>query len=253
MDTLIIVGLILFLVIGFFNQDQEKNELKKKKENFKFLETIEEATSPFPIASRIKIGDYEPTINTDLYYIKFGEYGTSENRGIAAELKVRKELETIKFPQYHNFTFKLKGEIFKVDHILITPSGCFIIETKRWRGSIEMSDTSSTALLKTKRYGKKEYTNPLIVLREVKESISMLTGIDIKNLKLVLIFVDSTSLKAESKYAKLFTSTELMINYLSKVSKTQELDKANIDSIIKELNNLYEPISREEYYRIKHN
>jgi hypothetical protein len=253
MDTLIVVGLIFFILLGYFAQIQEKNELKNKKEEYKFSEKKDEEASPLSNASRIKIGDYEPTINTDLYYNKVGDYATSENRGIAAELKVRKELEIIKFPQYHNFTFKLEAKIFKIDHLLITPSGCFIIETKRWRGSIEILDDSSTVQLKTKRYGKKEYTNPIIALNEVKESLSKLTGIDINNLKLVLIFIDSTSLNAESNYAKLFTNTGIMMNYLSKVSKPQKLDKNNIDNIIKKLNIIYEPISREEYYRIKHN
>jgi hypothetical protein len=193
---------------------------------------------------------YEELINTSLHFDRKGNYDISERRGIEAESFVMSYLEQINYPQYHNYTFEYNNKIYKIDHLLISPNGLFIIETKRWRGVIKQSSKVGFVEVKTKRYGTNIYKDPTVELDKIKNGLMSQINIMKRQFKIVIIFVDSDSVELENKSVKFFFNIKDMMLYLKRRNK--KLDKKAINNLIIELNNLYRPISRTEYYSLNH-
>jgi hypothetical protein len=248
MEILFIAMIVTFLFIGMSNKDKEKKELKRISDEFKATQLN---NNTYETERTIRKGGYEETINPDLYYDKSGDYESSEQRGMEAEYLVRSKLEKLNYPQYHNFTFKINGEIYKIDHLILSPKGFYIIETKRWRGSVILLDKSETVKVRTRKYGTKEYQNPIIELSLIKQALIEITDSKANDFKLAIMFVDSSDISSNSRKAKSFNSLTGLEKFLKYGEK--KVEKSKINKMIVSLNGLYEPISREQYYRIKHN
>jgi len=250
---IIIIGVIIFLIIyGNYSKQQEKENIKNLDQTVKYLEELANSQN-YELTSKNNIDNkrYVSTTNTDLYYDKSGDYEASEKVGIEAESFVRSYLDRINYPKFHNFTFKHNNKIYKIDHILVTPNGCFVIETKRWRGEIKRSIKEGFVYVKTKKYGTKEYKDPVEELFKIKSVLTGLINGKKNQIKPVVMFVDSTAIELKTSKGKFFNNINEMMLYLKRKNKI--LERIDINNYILELNKLYHPISRDEYYSLKHN
>lgn len=66
-------------------------------------------------------------------------------KGLIGEWRVRKQLERLPAEDYkilNDITIKAKKATSQIDHLIISPYGIFVIETKNYRGWIHGSENS---------------------------------------------------------------------------------------------------------------
>ncbi len=106
---------------------------------------------------------------------KFEKERLNFRKGAAGEAVVGFILESI--PDDYNVLNDLKTDFGNIDHVVIGPTGVYVIDTKNWRG-IVTADGNGELLLNGKPTQKPEVKNSVRTVMRIKEKINVLCNID---------------------------------------------------------------------------
>lgn len=153
--------------------------------------------------------------------------GLSFRKGAVGEAVVGYVLE--KFPEDYRVIHDLTTPFGNIDHVVVGPSGVYIIDTKNWRGIIT-ADGNGEILLNGKQQ-KPEIKNLQRTIMNIKEKIKVLCGED-PYIQGILAF---PSAYVEAKWGttgKVHCMTdETLYDYIVEDKKSNKLNKKEVDSI----------------------
>lgn len=148
-------------------------------------------------------------------------------KGYVGEAVVGYVLE--KFPEDYRVIHDLTTPFGNIDHVVVGPSGVYIIDTKNWRGIIT-ADGNGEILLNGKQQ-KPEIKNLQRTIMNIKEKIKILCGED-PYIQGILAF---PSAYVEAKWGttgKVHCMTdETLYDYIVEDKKSNKLNKKEVDSI----------------------
>ncbi len=178
---------------------------------------------------------------------------TSSYKGKVGERKVNSKLKfklNRNYTIYQDLTFRLKGgRTTQVDHVVLSPYGIFVIETKNMKGWIFGSEKQKKWTQVIYRE-KNHFQNPIFQNYRHLKTISDILNVNEKSLHSVIVFIGDSKFKTQipnnvfnnGKYIsyiksfkdKVFNDTELQ-QMKVKIEKNSVKDK-NIDK--EHINNL---------------
>ena len=118
----------------------------------------------------------------------FGEKKTQFNLWLGLDSNLYQRFHDVIIPSSHGTT--------QIDHILVSPFGVFIVETKNYKGWIYGSEDQSTwtqVIYKSKH----KFQNPLRQTHRHKKVLSKYLGIKETHIQTVISFVGDVELKTE--------------------------------------------------------
>ena len=156
-------------------------------------------------------------------------------KGAAGEAVVGFILES--FPDDYNVLNDLKTDFGNIDHVVIGPTGVYVIDTKNWRG-IVTADGNGELLLNGKPTQKIEVKNLVRTVMKIKEKINVLCNID-SYIQGVLAF---PSAYVDAKWGTTGNvhciRDEQLYDYIVENKKPNKLHKKEIESISKAFSQL---------------
>ena len=118
----------------------------------------------------------------------FGEKKTQFNLWLSLDTKLYRRFHDIIIPSQNGTT--------QIDHILVSPFGVFVVETKNYKGWIYGSETQSNwtqVIYKSKH----SFQNPLRQTHRHKKVLSKYLGISETNIQTVISFVGDVQFKTK--------------------------------------------------------
>ena len=189
----------------------------------------------------------EPKVSSKTYERNYsaGEYKSYKNynevSGEFGERQIALILNSLPQEYYHTFNniyLYRNGMTNQIDHVVISPYGIFVIETKNFKGWIYGSDNSE--YWTENMYGKKyEFYNPIKQNYSHIRALQQLLKISINNFIPIVVFSEEAVLKCKTtenviysfELKKFIESFQKPILDISKVEKISEkLLNYNIDS-----------------------
>ena len=163
----------------------------------------------------------------------FGEKKTQFNLWLSLDTKLYLRFHDVIIPSSHGTT--------QIDHVLVSPFGVFVVETKNYKGWIYGSEDQSNwtqVIYKSKH----KFQNPLRQTHRHKKVLSKYLGIDESSILPIISFVGDVELKTElppnvltsrvSSYIKQFNEevfsddeVERIIGLLSHVKSEYNISK----------------------------
>ncbi len=211
--TLSLIGLMLFSgLIGFF--------LAKNKLVFSIL--------GFIAAAIVFSFFYRKAMRHERYRFNY-------RRGADGEFRVGNTLSL--FPDEYNIINDLKTDFGNIDHVVVGPSGVYVLDTKNWRGTIT-ADENGELLVNGKPADKSEVKILTSRVMNIKEKVKTLCSLD-PYIKGVLVF---PSARVEAKWgttkAVHCIRDEQLYDYIVENKKLNKLNKKEIESISKAFSQL---------------
>lgn len=127
-----------------------------------------------------------------------GLYG---ERSVAQLLR---SLDSRKYKVYNDILIKTSSGTGQIDHIVVSPYGIFVIETKHFTGLVTGHDDWASWYWSQKSEKKKIYSPVLQDLRHV-DILSSITGIDKKLFIPVVVFTGKAHIHIDTCHAVLFS------------------------------------------------
>jgi len=159
-------------------------------------------------------------------------------------------LDTKLYQRFHDVIILSNNGTTQIDHILVSPFGIFVIETKNYRGWIYGSDSQSnwTQVIYKSKYS---FQNPLRQTHRHKKVLSKYLGINELHIQTVISFTGDVKFKTELPSNVLRSGVG---SYIKKFKDKVFSDK-EIERIIDLLSNLKSEIkiSKEEHIQSLHN
>jgi len=124
---------------------------------------------------------------------------TSSYKGRIGERKVSRKLNFFgkygkRYPTYHNVTLKTPDGSTQIDHILISPNGIFVIETKNLKGWI-FGGENQRQWTQTLYKNKYKFQNPLFQNYKHVKALEKLLNADINTIFNIVVFVGRSKFK----------------------------------------------------------
>lgn len=139
-----------------------------------------------------------------LYIIYLFLSKSSSYKGQAGERKVRNKIESLissnnEYYSLHDLTLQTPDGTTQIDHVLISPNGIFVIETKNYKGWIFGSENQKqwTQTLYKKKY---RFQNPLRQNYKHIKAVQNLLHVNIKSIISVVVFVGDSKFKTDMPY-----------------------------------------------------
>lgn len=161
-----------------------------------------------------------------------------ETKGNYGEIKVSKKLDTISKEKYilNNIYINDNGKSRQIDHIVITNSGVFVIETKNFGGKIYGKESSNEWI---QYIGKKgfNFKNPIHQNYGHVQAIEKILNDDSININSIIAFTRRAILKVKT-YTRVLYPDEIvkyisnMNGYLKKDKMKEIYDKINENKIV---------------------
>jgi hypothetical protein len=149
-------------------------------------------------------------------------------KGAAGEALVGYILEG--FPDDYRVIHDLATPFGNIDHVVVGPSGVYVIDTKNWKGVVT-ADGNGELLLNGKPTKKPEARNLFRNIMSIKEKIKVLTALD-PYIRGVLAF---PSAHVDAKWGTTgyvhCVSDEKLYDYVVESKKRKKLPKKEIESI----------------------
>ena len=172
----------------------------------------------------------------------FGEKKTQFNLWLSLDTKLYRRLHDIIIPSNNGTA--------QIDHILVSPFGIFVIETKNYKGWIYGSESQSNwtqVIYKSKH----NFQNPLRQTHRHKKVLSKYLSIIETNIQTVICFVGDVQFKTELPSNVLRSGVSSYIEQFDKrVFSEEEVERimALLTNVKSEIN-----ISKEEHIQSLHN
>lgn len=129
-----------------------------------------------------------------------GIFKSSWFKGVLGEWLVRwvarRRLDKHVYRAVHNVTLKTPDGTTQIDHVLLSPYGCFVLETKNMKGWIFGSEKQARWTQKLHRRSF-SFQNPLRQNYKHLKALEATLGVPSEHLHSVIIFVGSAILKTE--------------------------------------------------------
>ena len=139
-----------------------------------------------------------------IYIIYLFVSRSSSYKGQVGERKVRNKIETIissnhEYYSLHDLTLQTPDGTTQIDHVLISPNGIFVIETKNYKGWIFGSENQKqwTQTLYKKKY---RFQNPLRQNYKHIKAVQNLLNVKMKSIISVVVFVGDSKFKTVMPY-----------------------------------------------------
>ena len=123
-----------------------------------------------------------------------------------------------------------------IDHLVVGPTGVFVLETKNWRGHVEYSPDKK--LLNDGRDKTAEMNALLQRVFSVRDKIKALSGLDVY-VKGVMVFTRASVSPSFDATIALHQDDYLVDNCLKWNNKEHHLSKANVDTVAADLRALF--------------
>ena len=162
-------------------------------------------------------------------------------RGAEGERVVAELLETELPDGYHVFNdVRFPGRTANIDHLVVGPSGVFVLNTKNWRGTVGWADDGKTILLNGEPEKKNSASATLADALDVRDKLRALLNRPVF-VKAVLVFPRAKVLP------KLDTSVELQQDDYLIEHRLKYIDKRNAlsEKDVREIVNALAALSRE--------
>jgi hypothetical protein len=134
------------------------------------------------------------------------------------------------FPDDYRVINDLTTPFGNIDHVVIGPTGAYIIDTKNWKGVVA-ADDNGELLLNEKPTQKPEIKNLTRRIMSIKEKITVLSSLDLY-VQGVLAF---PSARVDAKWGTTgyvhCVTDEQLYDYIVENKRSKKLDKKTIDSI----------------------
>ena len=156
--------------------------------------------------------------------------------GYTGEAQVANLLEDLPddFHVFHDVKHRdLAGNI---DHLVVGPTGVFVLETKNWRGHVEYSPDKK--LLNDGRDKTAEMNALLQRVFSVRDKIKALSGLDVY-VKGVMVFTRASVSPSFDATIALHQDDYLVDKCLKWDNKEHHLSKANVDTVAADLRALF--------------
>ena len=129
---------------------------------------------------------------------------SSSYKGHAGERKVARKLNFFgrhgkKYPTYHNVTLQTPDGTTQIDHILISPYGIFVIETKNLKGWI-FGGENQRQWTQTIYKNKYKFQNPIFQNYKHVKALENLLNADINTIFNIVVFVGRSKFKTPMPY-----------------------------------------------------
>jgi hypothetical protein len=149
-------------------------------------------------------------------------------KGATGELQIASILE--RFPDDYRVIHDLKTDYGNIDHVIVGPSGVYVIDTKNWRGVVA-ADGNGELLLNGHPIKKPEVRNLSRTIMNIKEKVKTLSGA-VPYVQGVLAF---PSARVDAKWGTTgrihCLRDEQLYDYIIESKKTKKLCKKEIDSV----------------------
>ncbi len=167
--------------------------------------------------------------------IKQERYRFNYRKGADGEVRVCKTLSL--FPDKYNVINDLKTDFGNIDHVVVGPSGVYVLDSKNWRGIIT-ADENGELLVNGKSPDKPEVKILTGRLMSIKEKVKTLCGLD-PYIQGVLVFPSArVNAKWGTTKAVHCIRDEQLYEYIVENKKPKKLDKKDIESISKAFSQL---------------
>ena len=172
----------------------------------------------------------------------FGEKKTQFNLWLSLDTKLYRRLHDVIIPSNNGTA--------QIDHILVSPFGIFVIETKNYKGWIYGSESQSNwtqVIYKSKH----NFQNPLRQTHRHKKVLSKYLSISETNIQTVISFVGDVQFKTELPSNVLRSGVSLYIEQFDeRIFSEEEVERimALLTNVKSEIN-----ISKEEHIQSLHN
>ncbi|MDH5485209.1 MAG: NERD domain-containing protein [Gammaproteobacteria bacterium] len=126
---------------------------------------------------------------------------TASYKGQAGERKVARKLNFFgkngkRYPTFHNVTLRTPDGTTQIDHILISPYGIFVIETKNLKGWI-FGGESQRQWTQTIYKNKYKFQNPIFQNYKHVKAIEKLLNANINHIFNIVVFVGRSKFKTD--------------------------------------------------------
>ncbi|HUL00845.1 MAG TPA: nuclease-related domain-containing protein [Nitrospirota bacterium] len=149
-------------------------------------------------------------------------------KGAIGEALVGLTLET--FPDEYRVIHDLTTPYGNIDHVVVGPSGVYVIDTKNWRGVVT-SDGNSGLMVNGKPTDKPETKNLTRMIMSIKDKVKVLCDMD-PYVQGVLAFPSAhVDAKWGTTGAVHCMTDEKLYDYIVENKRGQNLSKAQIDSV----------------------
>lgn len=160
--------------------------------------------------------------------IKQERYRFNYRKGADGEVRVCKTLSL--FPDEYNVINDLKTDFGNIDHVVVGPSGVYVLDSKNWRGIIT-ADENGEILVNGKPTNKPEVKILTSRVMNIKEKVKTLCGLD-PYIKGVLVFPSAhVDAKWGTTKAVHCVRDEQLYEYIVESKKPNKLSKKEIDAI----------------------
>ena len=160
--------------------------------------------------------------------MKHERYRFNYRRGADGEFRVGNALGL--FPDEYNIINDLKTDFGNIDHVVVGPSGVYVLDSKNWRGIIT-ADENGEILVNGKPINKPEVKILTSRVMNIKEKVKTLCGLD-PYIKGVLVFPSAhVDAKWGTTKAVHCIRDEQLYDYIVENKKSNKLNKKEVDSI----------------------
>lgn len=160
-------------------------------------------------------------------------------RGAEGECVVAEILETELPDGYHVFNdVKFPGRTANIDHLVIGPSGVFVLDTKNWRGIVGWAEDGKTLLCNGEPEKKNSAKMVLADALDVRDKIRALLNRDIF-VKPVLVFPLAKVLPKLDTPVDLQQDNYLVEKRLKYIDKRRALSEKEVKEIVNALTALF--------------
>jgi restriction system protein len=166
-----------------------------------------------------------------LFGIIFLLFRSARFKGYIGERKVSSKIESLisrnnKYQSFHDMTLQTPDGTTQIDHILISPYGIFVIETKNLKGWIFGSRDQK--IWTQTLYGKKyKFQNPLHQNYKHIKAVQNLLNADIKTIISIVVFVGDSEFKTEMpiNVVELRDFLPYLSSYTQQILSGESIDK----------------------------
>lgn len=161
------------------------------------------------------------------------------NRGSEGERVVAEILESNLSDEYHVFNdVKFPGRTANIDHLVIGPSGVFVLNTKNWRGIVGWAEDGKTLLWNGEPEHKNSAKAAMADALDVRDKIRALLNRDIF-VKPVLVFPLAKVLPKLDTPVELQQDDYLVEKRLKYIDKRHALSEKEVKEIVNALTALF--------------
>ena len=158
-------------------------------------------------------------------------------KGFVGEYKVAKVLNQLNKRNYlifNDIKININHSVSQIDHVVVSPFGVFVIETKNYKGIIKGSENTKE-WLQVLNQEKRPFYNPILQNKgHIYALQHLFRGIDHINFISVVVFTEKASLKVQSSTAVIHPN---MVKKLIKSYNQKRIDKETLNELKNRLEN----------------